>query len=81
MECLPEVINFYLAKGAGGISSLNMIALDPLFVPSVDIIQSRDSPVNIKLFTKNVDFLGFSKLVINETKYNEATHCLQRDQI
>lgn len=68
MKCLPEVINYYLAQGAVGIPSLNMISLDPLFVPSVDIIQSRDSPVNIKLFTNNVDFLGFSKLVVNQTK-------------
>lgn len=67
MQCLPEVINFYLKNGAEGMPSLNMIALDPLFVPAVDIIQSHESPVNIKLFTKNVDFLGFSKLVVNQT--------------
>lgn len=45
---------------------MNIVPIDPLFVSSVDIIQSESSPVSIKLYTKNVDFIGFSKLHIDE---------------
>lgn len=47
-----------------GTPSVNLISIDPLFVPSVDIIQNRDSPVNIKLYCNNVNFEGFSTLQI-----------------
>lgn len=45
---------------------MNIAPIDPLSVPKVDIIQSASSPVNIKLYTQNVDFVGFSRLRINE---------------
>lgn len=45
---------------------MNIVPIDPLFVNKVEIIQSEDSPVSIKLFTRNVDLVGFSKLRITE---------------
>lgn len=48
---------------------MNIVSIDPLFVPKVEIIQSEDSPVNIKLFTRNVDLVGFSKLRITKAMW------------
>lgn len=49
-----------------GMKEMNIVPIDPLFVNKVEIIQSEDSPVSIKLFTRNVDLVGFSKLRITE---------------
>lgn len=44
---------------------MNLIPIDPLFVPEINIIQGNDSPVNIQLVLQNSTFYGLSNLVIN----------------
>lgn len=59
-------MNKYVRDLKDGRRDLNMVSLDPLHVDEVDIIQSRDSPVNINLNFKDVLFYGLSDLDVKK---------------
>lgn len=62
VDCLTGAMNYYIQHSAQGIPSVGIESWDPLFVPTINIIQSTSSPVNIKLNCKNVNILGYSHL-------------------
>lgn len=49
-----------------GLRDINLVQLDPLHVNEVDIIQGSDSPVNINLNFKDVDFYGLSEVMVKK---------------
>uniref|UniRef100_A0A336LYW3 CSON008368 protein n=1 Tax=Culicoides sonorensis TaxID=179676 RepID=A0A336LYW3_CULSO len=84
-ECILNTINNQVLKNsANGISALNLSPLEPLRVETLSIEQGGSSPVNIKLYFKNLAYSGFSraKMVklnglkenINDSKLNFDLH-------
>lgn len=49
-----------------GLRDINLVRLDPLHVNEVDIIQGSDSPVNINLNFKDVEFYGLSEVNVKK---------------
>lgn len=65
-ECLATVINTYVRALKSGSRDINLVSLDPLHVNEVDIIQGNDSPVNVNLNFKDVEFYGLSDLNVKK---------------
>lgn len=42
-----------------GIPEIGLAPIDPLYVPELNIVQGS-GPVNIKMYLKNINFIGFS---------------------
>ena len=57
-KCIAQRIDDVFAKFQSGNSGLNLIPIDPLKIDKMDIVQGRDSPINIILNFKNIDFIG-----------------------
>lgn len=52
-----------------GLRDINLVRLDPLHVNEVDIIQGNQSPVNINLNFKDVEFYGLSDVNVKKVVY------------
>lgn len=60
-DCMIKTINDQVLKNAAnGIAELNLSPLEPLRVETLAIEQGGSSPVNIKLYFKNLAYNGFS---------------------
>lgn len=64
--CIAKIISTYVRTFKSGLRELNLASLDPLHVNEVDIIQGNESPVNINLNFKDVDFYGLSDLNVKK---------------
>lgn len=47
---------------------MNLVALDPLKIEKMDIVQGGDGPINIVLNFKNVDLTGLSQCTVKKAK-------------
>lgn len=65
-KCLFERIAATFAQHAQGIPELNLVALDPLKIAKMDIVQGKDSPINVVLNFKDVDLTGLSQATVNK---------------
>lgn len=79
--CLVNIMNEYIESYHKGLRSLNLVSLDPLFIEKVDIIQSRESPVNVNLNFKNVTMFGLSSMKVYKVVYvseinSDWSYCL-----
>lgn len=59
-------IFFYWFIVVAGNKELNLIPIDPLHLDKFDIIQSENSPVNIKLNLRNLTFKGVKDIVVDK---------------
>lgn len=66
--CLTRTINSILPNYYTGIRKLNLVPFDPLKIDKMDIVQGGNSPVNIVLNFKDVDFLGLSRAQVMSVK-------------
>uniref|UniRef100_A0A336LPE9 CSON015406 protein n=1 Tax=Culicoides sonorensis TaxID=179676 RepID=A0A336LPE9_CULSO len=66
--CLARTINSILPNHFNGIRKLNLVPFDPLKIEKMDIVQGGNSPVNIVLNFKDVDFLGLSGAQVKTVK-------------
>lgn len=84
-DCMMRTINTQLLKNAAnGIPAINLAPLEPLRVETLAIEQGGASPVNIKLYFKNLAYNGFStakflrlgglKETVNGSKLNFDMH-------
>lgn len=54
-------IDFYcFSEFVEGHSGINLIPVDPLHIPNIEIKQGAESPVNIELKFTDVDLVGLS---------------------
>jgi len=61
LTCILRVANqFVQNNGRKGHPGINMIAIDPLHIPQMQIKQGGESPVNIELKFTDVDLIGLS---------------------
>lgn len=67
-NCLTKAFNTILPNHYNGIRKLNLIPLDPLKIDKMDIVQGGNSPVNIVLNFRDVDFLGLSRAKVKSVK-------------
>lgn len=65
-KCIAEIINTYVRTLKDGRRDINMVSIDPLHVDEVDIIQGSNSPVNVNLNFKDVNFYGLSNLNVKK---------------
>ncbi|XP_055634735.1 protein takeout-like [Toxorhynchites rutilus septentrionalis] len=65
-KCLLERIADTFSKHFPGIPEVNLVALDPLKIEKMDIVQGGEGPINIVLNFKNVDLTGLSKSTIKK---------------
>lgn len=59
-ECLRKLIPLYVKDLKNGRRDLNFVALDPLQVNEVEIVQGAQSPVNINLKFRDMQCHGLS---------------------
>lgn len=52
-----------------GNKELELIPIDPLILDKLSIIQSADSPVNIKLNFRNLSLTGIKDVVVTKVVY------------
>ncbi|XP_055543663.1 protein takeout-like [Wyeomyia smithii] len=64
-KCLFERIATTFAKHSKGIPEVNLVALDPLIIEKMDIVQG-EGPINIVLNFKNVELTGLSQSAIKK---------------
>lgn len=61
-ECIRRVSNQVLEiNGKLGHSGINLLPIDPLHIPNIEIKQGAESPVNIELKFKDVDLIGLTE--------------------
>lgn len=54
-----------------GHRNINLLSLDPLFIPKIDIQQGEESPVNIRLLFTNNSIYGVKDFNIYQIRYAE----------
>jgi len=66
-DCLPRTINEILRKSKKGIAELNLPPTDPLYIPTLSIIQGPESSISINLHFKDINFYGISDAIVSKT--------------
>ncbi|CAO1407089.1 unnamed protein product [Diamesa serratosioi] len=64
--CLPGVITQIVKQAATGVPGINLIPVEPLIVPGIDIIQGSNSPIAITLNFRNVSIYGITALTVTK---------------
>lgn len=65
-KCLLDQIGATFTKHTQGIPEMNLVALDPLKIEKMDIVQGGDGPINIVLNFKNVDLTGLAQSTVKK---------------
>lgn len=65
-ECLPGVITEVIQRATNGHPKINLIPIEPLKVPGIDIIQGSNSPIAITLNFRNISIFGITGVVVTK---------------
>lgn len=66
--------NEIISKGKTGYAEIGLPVLDPLRIEKLNIEQGGESPVNLKIYLKNVDMSGLSDVKFNKIEGFSANY-------
>ncbi|XP_032291365.1 protein takeout isoform X3 [Drosophila virilis] len=81
-KCIVKLINELISeKATRGAPDFNLMKLDPLPVPTTNVKQGEDSPVNIDLTFKDNKVHGISTMKIRKVKFRQGYDTKARNTI